>query len=216
MPALRGKSFSEAFRLVYRNGVDFSWDANCYYCRPNSYSEDYYHPCIDNNDFGGTDSHCKPAGGVTLGSSRVMFASLWLSGNHWGHWNNASERARNNVVHELGHVFDNLFENAPSNTLSATWTKKIGLECYYQENFPHVNPKVTGNYGFASSSDIRTWQMHPSGEAKEEFADMFLGWVFNRWETNAYGPTPDGSTRSQWMDKYMNIWLNNYMARSGG
>jgi hypothetical protein len=204
LPALTGRSPSEAFRLVYRNGVNFLWDTSCYYCRPNSYSQNYYHPCIDKGDFGQTDPECKPVGGVTLGSDQIMFATLYSD----------RIKARNNVVHELGHVFNNLAGGLPVQAVeaaySAAYAKKYGLDCYYRENWPkRTNPDYGPNYGFASRKDERIWQMHYSIGSDiytEEFADMFLGWVFNKWEVN--NQTHAGTTRSDWMNEYMPGWVD--------
>ena len=65
------------------------------------------------------------------------------------------------------------------------------------------------NFGFASAKDVRTWQMHFSpSDSSEEFADMFLGWVFNRWEVKGNGDFTDaGKTRSTWMDQNMKAWI---------
>jgi RHS repeat-associated protein len=216
LPSLNG-SPDAAFRHVFYKGVNFKWDKKCDYCRPNSYNKDYYHPCRDKGDFGEKDPACKPTGGVTLGGDSIMFATLWLeqSDNEWGYklWDNATERARNNVVHELGHVFNNLLGGLPVEAVKAAWNQTKGLECYYNENWPkRFDNSYSPYYGFASVYNNRTWQMDfvNSGDniANEEFADMFLGWVFNRWEVNDFGNLTDaGKIRSEWMNQWMTAWI---------
>jgi hypothetical protein len=56
-----------------------------------------------------------------------------------------------------------------------------------------------------------TWQQSLSGEDSEEFADMFLGWTFDTWETNPDGTlTEYGQARSDWMRENVEPWLENW------
>jgi RHS repeat-associated protein len=197
IPALVGLSPDAAFRLVYYKGVTFIWDKKCLGCRPSNCG----------NDFGTRDPNCKPTGGATEGSSQIRFATLWMnqSDTDWGSWGNASERARNNVVHELGHVLNNLLWTIPAQLLEATQYQTWGAyQCYYEEGFPHRVEGSDESYGFASPGWDRTWQMDNAANSNEEFADMFLGWVFNRWEVAQSGGFTDaGAARAGWMDKWM-------------
>jgi RHS repeat-associated protein len=205
-----GGSSASAFRLVYYRGVSFQWDTNCFNCRQNTEA----HPCIDTNDFGQIDPDCKPGGAATLSSSSIMFASTWKL---------SPITARNLVVHELGHVFSRILSSSTANygnngagdilyrgVWQGNWAK---LNC--NDDWPNRWKTAYGpNYGFASDgvNDL-TWQLHFMQDqglyaANEEFADMFLGWVFNKWETDASNSlTYAGGMRSDWMNHWMPIWL---------
>ena len=37
----------------------------------------------------------------------------------------------------------------------------------------------------------------------EEFADMFIGWTYNKWSDDIYG-----EKRKNWMDEHMIEWVN--------
>jgi hypothetical protein len=51
-------------------------------------------------------------------------------------------------------------------------------------------------------------QTGATAQNSEEFADMFLGWVFNRWETKGNGDFTDaGKARSKRMDQHMRAWI---------
>ncbi len=120
----------------------------------------------------------------------------------------------NNVVHELGHAFNNRLGKLPENLLSAT--QETAWSPCYIPNFPNrldlgENEDTGPNYGFASEQGVLMWQMNSGGSPSEEFADMFLGWTFDRWQAPPSSTNlPDhGKMRADWMDKYMPyfIWL---------
>ena len=102
------------------------------------------------------------------------------------------------VVHEFGHVFNarvaniNLDGDTPYTALDATFASN--------SSFPRRGDP--GNAGFAGPQ----WGWQQSGEdsSNEEFADMFVGWVFNRFASN-----PGGSARSAWMNapEHMQYWV---------
>ena len=142
---------------------------------------------------------CGDIGGITNSAHSISFSAL----------DSDYLRARNNVVHELGHAFDNANNLLPRNALSCTQT--LGCEGYRsgfpdRHDFPNPIPDGwTGRTsGFASKQNQFTWQMSYSnaGEPYEEFADQFLGWTFNNWENS-----PAGQMRSDWMNDYMPVWL---------
>jgi RHS repeat-associated protein len=188
-----------AFKLVFSKGVNFSYNNNCYGCRPKS--------CIDENKYTGVSSlgdSCTPEYGVTYSSSQIEFASFY---------ENNFVRGRNNTVHELGHAFDNRLYGIPSGVLSLTKTWIIDCDEY---DFPHrTNESYGPYYGFASRIDVRTWQMNSSESPGEEFADTFLGWVYNTWESPNTG-SPGGRIRSEWADQWMTGWLNTIVANTPG
>jgi hypothetical protein len=133
-------------------------------------------------------------------------------------------RARNNVVHELGHAFSNFWSNSlaeadrvhPENTHPAivlAWTQSFpGYFEYYINGFPNRPDPVDGSlgqfYGFASEQNRLTWQVAVTnaGDPSEEFADQFLGWTFDTWQPP--GKSNYGPMRREWMDKYMPGWIN--------
>jgi hypothetical protein len=192
---------SLAFQIVYRHGVDFSFSTNCYGCRPKS--------CIDEDRYSGTSSQgesCTPVYGTAYSSSEIEFATFY---------ENNVLRGINNVVHELGHAFDNVFNKTPSRVLGSTETWIIDCEEY---DFPHrTNPDYSPYFGFASPNNIHTWQMNTSPTREEEFADTFLGWVYNKWETNSAGGLAlGGQIRSEWSDQWFLGWLDTIVANLGG
>lgn len=169
----------EAFRLVYGTSAD--------------------NPLV----FGwGNCPECNGLGGYTYGRHLIRFESL----------SPISElRRRNNIVHELGHAFHwamvhNGVDPDPYRMLEITQNS--------DPTFPNrlVPPQErwsTGpNYGFASPQKVYTWQQNPSEIIQEEFADQFLGWTFNEWETDEFGLTTAGQLRSDWMNQYMSLWVN--------
>jgi hypothetical protein len=105
--------------------------------------------------------------------------------------------ARNNVVHELGHA------------LGQQWYRKDGS---YDPAGPYANipsdPDTLGNEGYYPSpvSASLTWRQHPCTPqdctGNEAFADMFLGWTYDRWEDSDIG-----DWRDFFMTSNMDEWL---------
>ncbi len=63
-----------------------------------------------------------------------------------------------------------------------------------------------GTWGFAG----RRWGMQRSdqGRASEEFADMYVGWVYNEWEPGRDGWSEAGQMRADFMNSNMSMWVN--------
>ncbi|MDD5760076.1 MAG: hypothetical protein PHI06_13455 [Desulfobulbaceae bacterium] len=109
--------------------------------------------------------------------------------------------ARNNVVHELGHAFAQLF---------------YGSDRKYDEKGPYLNipDEFLNNEGFYKSppSASRTWQQHPCTKndcpPQEIFADMFLGGTFDTWASGEIGPM-----RDVFMTTNMTIWIADLLNR---
>ena len=56
--------------------------------------------------------------------------------------------------------------------------------------------------------DLNTWQQTDDPSAGEEFADMFIGWVYNQWEASINGGwSLAGQARASFMDEYMPPWV---------
>jgi hypothetical protein len=108
--------------------------------------------------------------------------------------------ARNNIVHELGHVFGQKFYY---------WNEET-QKYEYSSDGPYFSiPNwFLNNDGFAKSPEAAstTWQQHPCvvGDCSpnEIFADMFLGWTFDK---RASGP--EGNDRNNFMLRNMMIWV---------
>ena len=148
---------------------------------------------------GCSESDCGKVGGMTINSHHITFSDL----------DSGYLRARNNVVHELGHAFDAGYaKNQPSDMLGTTQTRNGKFP--NRADFPaDPNPSWIGpNSGFASGQNQFTWQMSYSnaGSTSEEFADQFLGWTFNTWDSSPTGKF-EGQMRSDWMNEYMVGWL---------
>jgi RHS repeat-associated protein/CSLREA domain-containing protein len=200
-------SAAMGFKIAFRQGVNFSYDTNCYGCRPAS--------CINENRYSGTSStgdSCTPIFGVTYSSREIEFASFS---------ENSFLKGRNNTVHELGHAFDNVMDLVPRAMLRLTDTWMINCQEY---DFPHRNEQDYGPYyGFASPNNVTAWQMHFVGDPastsfySEEFADTFLGWVYDTWETTDDGTlTLAGTIRSEWMEQWMSGWLSTLLLNTAG
>ncbi len=106
-------------------------------------------------------------------------------------------------IHEIFHVFDYvILKEAGQTALSA--------EQKSDASFP--NRPDTGatqqRWGFAGGN-FSEWQKSRSGDPDEEFADMGIGWTYNRWDTLATGDWSDyGKARANFMDVNMGIWLS--------
>ncbi len=129
-------------------------------------------------------------------------------------------KMRNNVVHELGHAFAIAMQmRGWTNPNSKLDTDKNKIKDLVRGTDPN------GYYGFASNSHDMLWQQHgcnldapkPKQPANphpwdcevgaEIFADQFLGWTFNTWETVGGDLSPQGKARSDWMNENMFKWL---------
>jgi RHS repeat-associated protein len=137
------------------------------------------------------------AGGCTTSAHQINFMSMAQP-----HGNKTTEmaalEARNNIIHELGHAFADI------------WYRKDGS---YDPKGPYVNipgdNDMLSNRGFHPSpvSARLTWRQHPCtagdfGCANEVFADMFLGWTFDTWESDRFG-----KARDLFMTTNMSEWI---------
>ncbi|NIM92088.1 MAG: hypothetical protein GTO18_00005, partial [Anaerolineales bacterium] len=142
---------------------------------------------------------CNGAGAYTYGAHDIRWASMPPI------LNDPSLdfiRARNNIVHELGHALENVLLMTPEDG----WIKP-GRELVESALENDVLPeRVEGmKSGFASLP--LTWQMNPSADEGEVFADQFLGWVFNQWEVENGRLTAAAQKRSSFMNTWMTILI---------
>jgi len=109
------------------------------------------------------------------------------------------------AIHELGHSFVSAVGSSlPIDmlTIVQSWAPLT--------NFPDrpLTPNdPDGKWGFAGPR--WGWQRSDQGRASEEFADMYLGWVYNEWETTVGGGwSKAGQMRADFMNTYMSMWVN--------
>jgi hypothetical protein len=76
-----------------------------------------------------------------------------------------------------------------------------------EPSFPDRHNDDPNPQGFAGPR--YNWQQSASGAPGEEFADMFIGWTYNRWETDPHGSlTVPGGSRADWMAAHMPLWVD--------
>lgn len=124
-------------------------------------------------------------GGYTVDSNKIEFYdTAFVSAN--GAHIRLDPNFKNNVVHEIGHMFN-------ADTVNDT---KVSP---YKNLTTAINDEIVpaGRSGMepypVSQSRVET--------SNEIFADMFLSWVYN-----SYSPNSFGSTRYSWMDDRMTQW----------
>ena len=107
------------------------------------------------------------------------------------------------IVHELGHAFS----HAVGGTTEDTQT--------FLDNNPGVGRlDELGNNNYTGYFDnkvngSRYWQQSYDMAASEQFADMFIGWVYGQWQLDDYGNmTPQGIAMSNFMNGNIPAWLN--------
>jgi hypothetical protein len=140
-------------------------------------------------------------GAFTYGAHEIRFTGLS---------DQSHLKRRNHVVHEIGHAFNWLI-------LGIT-----GIDIYQElRDWRNEHPgfpdrqAYTGDggpgpgWGFAGPQNQFTWQQSNEGGDNEEFADQFLGWTYNEWETgNNGGIVPAGQFRSDMMNMNMPLWVD--------
>lgn len=119
------------------------------------------------------------------------------------------------VVHELGHIFDRAVCAANDSSGSCSYifrsgTARDGLKgrlllCadsqYCLGRNGHNGPGEGEHWGFAGG--WATWQFGDGDGAGELWADMFLGWVFDKWEASSRG-----TNRQIYMNGTVSAYVN--------
>jgi hypothetical protein len=105
--------------------------------------------------------------------------------------------ARNNVVHELGHLFGS--QVAGYSEMSSAMNQNPGNG---DEPGIFSRPNTSQNWGFASAGFPWQQATHNVNWYYEVFADQFLGWTYDTWEASVRG-----GIRSNWMNVNMASWL---------
>ncbi|MDH5607033.1 MAG: hypothetical protein OEY93_09105, partial [Anaerolineae bacterium] len=105
------------------------------------------------------------------------------------------------IMHEVGHNFDNAIGDAGENLVASTPAIKGGS----------IDQK-NGFYGTAREGWQRRLQ-HQNENSNEIFADMFVGWVYEMFETipSENVLTEAGKTRSDFMTENISKWIKGYL-----
>ncbi|MCL4265813.1 MAG: RHS repeat-associated core domain-containing protein [Anaerolineae bacterium] len=109
-------------------------------------------------------------------------------------------------VHELGHAFINVVGSGPLDKLRQ-------YQKFFSDfpNRPHTdNPNYDNLSPWGFAGGYGTWQRSKQGRASEEFADMYLGWVYNQWEGNDGDWTIPGQYRADFMNSLMPLWVDRW------
>jgi RHS repeat-associated protein len=101
------------------------------------------------------------AGGCTDGAHQIRFWSMS------GHLQNDLTRMVKNVIHELGHAYDRSL-GRPSSGMSSDFTRDRLLR-------PNLK---------TSEGQRWDWQQSPDTAPNEVFADMFIAWTYDAWNTD--------------------------------
>ena len=119
------------------------------------------------------------AGGCTSGPHQVNFESMSGQGTIQLY------RTVKNVIHELGHVYDNLLDFGPRNNLP--------------QNI------VDNRYKILKPNQIEgrlDWQQNTSKTSVETWADMFIAWVYSAWNSDLVNA--EKVTYAQaWIDEWL-------------
>jgi hypothetical protein len=119
------------------------------------------------------------------------------SGTDWG-----SEHIVQFFIHEMGHAFaqsmrDNYsrgeYNQAPYGALAKIYSNDL--------TFPEKPDGFAGGFEEWYWSELSGRKDGQAG-ISNEFADMFIGWVFGAWAA-----TQAGSDRAGWIDSNMSTWL---------
>lgn len=122
-------------------------------------------------------------GGCTTSRNQINF---WTMA---GDTDNTPFRMAKNVVHELGHAYDWTFydsttQTRPSNSMPSNIVRNRDL--FLRPNL-WTDP-ATGLQYPSPGNDYYDWQLHPHPlpdvAQSETFADMFVAWVYDAWNTD--------------------------------
>lgn len=218
-PARRstGNSPLTAFKRVYglhdQQTLKLSWNIDCPMCKPaycrkegNANEKDYSVddpnikiPLIDGTKVA---CDCKPKGGFTQDEHWIEFASLWpnftSSGTYW-----QSVRKTNNIIHELGHAFNQRAGQAPQNSV-ADYSEYLAVDG--KTELFKMNSRPNGFYTIGPGT--MTWVQSDQVNGSEVFADMFIGWIYDKWASDPYG-----DARARFMNKDMPSWVASAIRR---
>lgn len=133
------------------------------------------------------------SGGCTDGPNQVRFWSLS------GQLDTDLVRMVKNVVHEFGHVYNDGHHYGPSTNLD-NGTLRFNRPLFLRPNM--ADGEISPNH--------YDWQQHPpemdadGWSGGETFADMFVAWTYNAWNTNSATENVNAVSEAQ-------AFMNNYL-----
>ncbi len=168
-----GENAHDAFRTIY-SSMSIEYDPGCVKCR---------NVIACGNQMSGTVMYnrevvnCTPGGALTDGTDQITIASL--SSNY-------PDARVKNIVHEFGHVFNNIYGGAPVANMPQDFVDNRSLI-------------LRPNPGYL------LWQQNTApGSGDETFADMFIAKVYGVWNTNVDPANPNiVPAAQQWMNEQM-------------
>lgn len=129
--------------------------------------------------------YCENVGtaGCTTGKSIINFKSL-------SKWNDGCT-AQHNVVHELGHIFNNVYDGIPASTMANLTVNP--------ENF------VTNRKEILKPNIDCSWQLNDTKSETETFGDFFVAWTYDQWQplTDEHGNLTRAGKARKWMNEFM-------------
>lgn len=124
-------------------------------------------------DENGKANYCQiGSGGCTVGYTRYENTGQQVNLIKFETLSPVFLRARNNVVHELGHAFYNELGKPELNSLGAFSRDAL------------IRNKTVGG------KEVLEWEQHPHAGSGELFADTFLAWTYNAWNPNPPNTNP--------------------------
>lgn len=161
------------------------------------------------SSIGATDAFYKTFGGpIVARRSAYDCDGCWaehrgkVDGTHYEIWVYSSTSA-NDVInhpllftHEIGHAFDAARGIDANSVIPSDLLRPVNSDGI-------VGTDANGEY-YGYFGPHYQWQFgrDPNNHAGEEFADMFVGWVYNRWEGSAMG-----TQRQEFMNALMVSYL---------
>jgi hypothetical protein len=111
------------------------------------------------------------------------------------------------IVHELGHMFDGAADYQPRDTLG-NGSSYISLRNCEAALCTNEESNANNHWGFAGPAF--GWQQSRQDYVYEDFADMFLGWVFGE-----FGANREGERRRDWLETHMLNLIDTAYRRHG-
>jgi len=150
------------------------------------------------------------------------YNSIWM-------FKNAKVEDWRFITHEFGHAFESSLWNALGGEASTRWKQKLGRNALTESLWWRT---YTGEQYGGFAGKVYEWQWNPSEGPYDDngtpdnyeddtdgrgeiFADMFVGWVWNRWEQNRSGTgwSPKGQKRANFMASNMDTWIYETIAK---